>query len=104
MIDIKESNRIKSLYPDRLPIIVVPLNDKQPKINRNKYLVPKILTLDKFLAVVRNHIEVNKDEAIFFFFNKTMVSNNLLMEVVYDLYKNENGFLIVEYSLEQTFG
>ena len=62
-----ESSKILEKYPDRIPIIIE--KDKKSKlknIDKNKYLVPKNMTLGQFIYVIRKRIDLDSSEALFF--------------------------------------
>ena len=67
----KEAARIKLKYNDRIPVIVeVSKNDKKNiNLDKNKYLVPKDLTVAQFIYVIRKRIKLKPEQAIFMFFN-----------------------------------
>jgi GABA(A) receptor-associated protein len=60
-------NRIIEKYPDRVPVYV---NKKEGSnvndIQKHKYLVPKVMTLSNFIVVLRRHINVKSNQALFF--------------------------------------
>lgn len=93
-------------YPDRLPIIVQPIDKKQPEIDKHKYLVPKDIVLSQFIFIIKKRIkELKPEEAIFLFVNDNIVpKSTATMSELYEQYKNEDEFLIIKYSLENTFG
>lgn len=104
---INESNKIRKKYPDRIPIIVErALNcDKSvPNIDKKKFLVPADLTMGQFQYVIRKRIKMNAEKAMFVFVNNKMMSSSSLLTTVYDEHKDEDGFLYVNYSGENTFG
>ena len=102
---ISESNKIIEKYPDRIPIIVEKSADSNLKdIDKQKYLVPKELTFSQFLYIIRKRIHLNEAEALFIFINNKLVPSNKSMNEVYDVDKDEDGFLYVTYTNENTFG
>jgi GABA(A) receptor-associated protein len=102
---ISESKKIIEKYPDRIPIIVEKSADSNLKdIDKQKYLVPKELTFSQFLYIIRKRIHLNEAEALFIFINNKLVPSNKSMNEVYDVDKDEDGFLYVTYTNENTFG
>ena len=100
-----ESARIRSKYPDRIPVIC----EKTPKsnvpdIDKKKYLVPSDLTVGQFVYVIRKRIKLPAEHAIFIFVNGNIPSNASLMSAVFDEHADPDGFLYVTYSGESTFG
>jgi GABA(A) receptor-associated protein len=97
--------RIRSKYPDRVPIIC----EKAPKsgvpdIDKKKYLVPSDLTVGQFVYVIRKRIKLPAEQAIFIFVNGHIPSNASLLSAIYDEHADHDGFLYITYSGESTFG
>ena len=104
-----ESSRIISKHPDRIPIICersTKCNSQIPPIDKKKYLVPKDMTVGQFVYVVRKRILMKPEDALFVFASSTNIlpqSSSLISEI-YSKYSNEDGFLYMEYSGENTLG
>ena len=75
-----------------------------PDIDKKKYLVPQDLTVGQFVYVVRKRIRLAPEKAIFIFINNVLPPTAALMSSIYDEQKDEDGFLYVQYSGENTFG
>lgn len=103
-----ESNRIREKYGDRLPIIVEKHAGKSssdiPDIDKKKYLVPKDLTVGQFQYVIRKRLKLDSEKAVFLFVDGILPSTSGLLTELYDNHKDEDGFLYVTYSGENTFG
>jgi GABA(A) receptor-associated protein len=102
-----ESKRITEKYPDRIPIICE--RDKKSKtsgynIDKNKFLVPKNLTLGQFIYVIRKRTKIPPEKALFVFISSSIHPNSRYMNSLYESYKNEDGFLYITFSFENTFG
>lgn len=93
-------------YPDRIPVLVYPMDSKQPQIDKSKYLVPKDMLISQFIFIIKKRLTtVKPEEAIFLFVNKdTLPKSTDTMSELYQKYKNEDNFLLIQYSLENTFG
>ncbi|KAI9475705.1 MAG: light chain 3 [Benjaminiella poitrasii] len=101
----KESERIINKYPDRIPVICEKiLKSDIPTIDKKKYLVPTELTVGQFIYVIRKRIKLSPEKAIFIFVNGILPPVSESMVVIFDKYKNEDGFLYIQYSGENTFG
>ena len=68
------------------------------------YLVPCDLTVGQFVYVIRKRIELPPEKAIFIFVNNRLPPTASLMSEISQEEKNEDGFLYVTYSGENTFG
>tara|TARA_B100000029_G_C16716902_1_gene645423 strand:+ start:72 stop:452 length:381 start_codon:yes stop_codon:yes gene_type:complete len=102
-----ESKRIMEKYPNRIPVICERSHDSDiPNIDKNKYLVPKDLTIGQFLFVIRKRIKLPPMKAIFLFIGEQYIipPTSHLMSIVYDAYKDSDGYLYIKYSGENTFG
>ena len=100
-----ESLSVINKYPDRLPIIVQRDNKSElPEVDKCKYLVPRNMTMSQFSFVIRKRIQLEPSQAIFITINHALVASSKLLSEVYEEQKNEDGFLYVIYTGENTFG
>merc|ERR1712039_958610 len=101
----KEADRIIKKYPERIPVICEKASQSDiSDIDKKKYLVPSDLTVGQFVYVIRKRIKLAPEKAIFIFVNNTLPSTAALMSQIYKDHKDEDGFLYVTYSVENTFG
>ena len=101
----QESSRILNKHPDRIPIIVCKANDcKLPDIDKQKYLVPKDMSMGQFIYVIRKRIKLQANEALFILVNNSLQPGNRPIQEVYETHKDEDKFLYIIYSSENTFG
>ena len=103
----RESGRIRKKYPERYPIIVEKSNYCKKKITltKKKYLAPVDLTIGEFIYVVRKRMILKPEEAIYLFINDSnLISPSKSLSDIYEKYVNEDGFLYINYSTENTFG
>ena len=100
-----EASRIRSKYPDRIPVICEKADTSDiSDIDKKKYLVPADLTVGQFVYVIRKRIKLKPEKAIFIFVNNTLPNTAELMTKIYEEQKDEDGFLYVTYAGESTFG
>ena len=102
-----ESHRIIEKYPDRVPIICERSRSATsdcPHIDKNKYLVPRDLTIGQFIYVIRKRMRLNSEKALYLFINGIIPSSSQLLGGIYEYYKDSDGFLYIMYSYENTFG
>ncbi|KAH9053839.1 autophagy-related protein 8 precursor [Lactarius vividus] len=94
-----EAERIRQKYPDRIPVICEKADRTDiPTIDKKKYLVPS------FVYVIRKRIKLAPEKAIFIFVDETLPPTAALMSAIYEEHKDEDNFLYVSYSGENTFG
>ncbi len=97
--------RIRSKYPDRIPVICEKASRSSiPDIDKKKYLVPSDLTVGHFVYVIRKRIKLPPEQAIFIFINGNIPANGVMMSAMFDEHADPDGFLYVTYSGENTFG
>jgi GABA(A) receptor-associated protein len=101
-----ESSNILQKYSDRIPIICEKnINNKNtPELDKNKYLVPVDLTIGQFIYVIRKRMKLPPEQGIFIFIGNTIPTTTQLLCDLYFLYKDQDGFLYITYSNENTFG
>ncbi|KAL3604856.1 hypothetical protein D5086_005715 [Populus alba] len=100
-----EAGRIRDKYPDRIPVIVERAEKSDvPDIDKKKYLVPADLTVGQFVYVVRKRIKLSPEKAIFIFVKNILPPTAAMMSAIYEENKDEDGFLYMTYSGENTFG
>ena len=101
-----ESTNIKQKYTDRIPIIVEKYykNTTLPNIDKCKYLVPREMNLGQFIYIIRKRIHLESDQALFVTVNGVLGSSSTTISELYDNHKDEDGFLYVVYTSENTFG
>merc|ERR1719374_28666 len=100
-----EATRIRERYPDRIPVIVErAANTDIPDIDKKKYLVPADLTVGQFVFVIRRRIKLSPERAIFVFARNVLPPTAALMSSIYEDFKDEDGFLYLTFSGENTFG
>ncbi|KAB5564374.1 hypothetical protein DKX38_004428 [Salix brachista] len=75
-----------------------------PNIDKKKYLVPADLTVGQFVYVIRKRIKLSAEKAIFIFVDNVLPPTGAIMSSIYEEKKDEDGFLYVTYSGENTFG
>lgn len=103
------ASNILEKYPDRVPIILS-LNDSSAKkisLKKEKYMVPKHLTLAHFLMEIRKNIIGLTEEALFLFVDnekEILPPINATILSIYDRFKQDDGLLYLKLAIENTFG
>ncbi|KZV16498.1 autophagy-related protein 8C [Dorcoceras hygrometricum] len=81
-----EASRIREKYPDRIPVIVERAERSDiPDIDKKK-------------------IKLSAEKAIFVFVKNILPPTASMMSAIYEENKDEDGFLYMTYSGENTFG
>ena len=106
-----ESQRIRTKYPDRVPVICEKASRSDlPDMDKKKFLVPGTMLCGEFKYIVHKHLTqmgttaVASDQTIYLFVNRTSPKTGALMSEVYEQHKSDDGFLYIEYSAENTLG
>jgi len=104
-----EADRIREKYPNRVPIICEKAKMCSDKaihnLDKRKYLVPKDLKLADFMYVIRKRMKLSPEKSIFLFLgDNNLAPCSALLGVLYEEYKEKDGFLYITYNGESTFG
>ena len=103
-----DAMKISFKHPDRIPVVVDKDSKTSPDIDRHKFLCPKSLTMAEFSHVIRSRMKLKKEEALFLFAennsSKSLVKMNSTLSEVWNQHHQEDNFLYIRYSLENTFG
>ena len=105
----QESTRIVGKYPDRVPVIVQRMGGKRgdavPEIDKHKFLVPNDLPAGQFVYVIRKRIKLDAVQALYMFCGSGVLpATHTMMSQLYQRHKDEDGFLYISYTGENTFG
>lgn len=102
-----ESRTIREKFPGRIPTIVEKSTSGKsavPEIDKQKFLVPGDLTISQFVYIIRRRLTLSHETALFLFVAGTMPTTSSLMKELYATYRDQDGFLYIQYSGENTFG
>jgi len=101
----EESAKIIKKYTDRVPIIVLKHETcGLPDIDKNKYLVPRDMSLSQFVFVIRKRVHLKASESLFITINQRLMSGSTPIDTIYDELKDPDGFIYIVYTSENTFG
>ena len=105
---INDTIRIKEKYPDRIPTLCEP-HDEKYRIKKNKFLIPNDLTVGHFILHIRKYLQnLNESQGIFLFIgeNKKVYSSGFLFSEIVKVpgVLGEDGFLYIKFALESTYG
>lgn len=100
-----ESARMRAKFPGRIPVILdARPNSQVPAIDKSKFLVPADLTVGQFAYVVRRRISLSPAQAMFLYVRNVLPVSSLSFSELDAEHHDEDGFLYVTYSGENTFG
>lgn len=108
------ANKMLKVYKDRVPVICEPAvkhNLDLSNYRKSKYLVPRDITMGKFLMSFREQLQLQPEIAIFLFVNyiasigkEILPPTSALVGDIYEKYKDADGFLYIIFSGENFFG
>jgi GABA(A) receptor-associated protein len=105
---IEEFTKIKTKYPDRIPIIAEKFSgDKYlPSFPKTKFLLLGNNTIGQLVFTIRSSLgfHIRPATAIFLFVNNILPPSGMKLRDVYEQYKETDGFLYCLISSENTFG
>ena len=99
-----ESDRIKKIYPNRIPIIAEVKDKNLPPLDKCKYLVPCDLNIGQFVYVIRKRIQLSSEDAIFLFVKNEVPATAQLIAELYKQHREDDGFLYLKVYGEKAFG
>lgn len=104
LIEVKK--QLSKTSENRIPLLVT----GKPAIDVFKYLAAPDMTVTKFQMKIREQLELGKEQALFLFINppegKSAIlakQTSTIAEIARD-YKHADGFVHLEYALENVFG
>lgn len=100
-----EAEKIRTKHPDRVPVIVERVPSSQVcDIDKRKYLVPSDISAAQLMWIVRKRIQLPPEKALFLFVDTMMPQSSMTVGEMYSKHADEDGFLYIAYSGENTFG
>lgn len=99
----KQSSNILTKYKDSVPIYIDFTNLSKP-IEKSKFVIPNGFTVGQLLTAIRMKMSLNPACALFIFINNRLIPVTSNISSIYDINKDEDGFLYVCCSEENTFG
>lgn len=102
---IAESKRISDKYPNRALVILERAVNSNLPICENKFIIPFDRTYGDLIAIIRRHMKLPPEKAIFMLVNgKYLIATSEYIGNVYKNYKSEDNILYIVYTEENTFG
>lgn len=103
---IENHRKIKAKYPDKVPVIIDRFSTREPKLDKNKYLIDANVTGAEIISIIRKRTVLQPHQAIFAACNNSMISGNSNVAQLLQLIppNEKDHFLYITYSIENTFG
>lgn len=99
-----EATKVKQKFPDRVPVIVEVGSTDLPVLDKNKYLIPRDLTVGQFIYILRKRIKLSPENAIFVFVNNKLPATSETIGNIYEKEKEPDNFAYFLVKSETTFG
>ncbi len=93
----KNSSTLIQENPLRVPVLVT-CNSGKINLSKHEFLVPKQLKVVHFTATLRRSINLSPESAIYLYSKNYMLKQDKFMGEIYDMYKDEDGFLYISIS------
>ena len=92
--------------PGKIPVIFEKEEtSKHEDIKKTRYLLDENFTVGDFLKMVRKHMKLNEGEALYLSVKaKYNLTSEKVMGDIYQLYKDNDGFLYIMYSSQVIMG
>ena len=102
----KEAVEILKKYPGRVPVILNPCESSKytGEFTDSQFIVPKMMTVGQFIFVARKRMSLSPEKAVFIFIHGFIPPSSALMCDIYDYHRDNDYFLHITYSFENTFG
>lgn len=97
------SKQITIRYPTRVPCIVQ-CKDPSFKLEKNKYLIPRSMSVADFSCILRKKLNISKEQALFLLIAGQHFPGHSNMSQIYLNNMAEDGFLYVQLLKEKAFG
>ena len=89
---------------ERVPQNVHGGSRETPAIDKEKFLVPRDLTVGQLTFVVRKRLKLDATRTIFLLVSNQLLTSTTTIASIYDRHRDEDGFLYVTYTFENAFG
>ena len=101
-----EADILKLKHPGKIPIFVTRASNARdlPDLPKHKFLAPAHLSLSQFIYVIRRHMQLPPEKALFVFVNNTLPTSSSFLSEIYANHKSPDGGLRMTYTSENTFG
>ena len=100
---VKQSSNILTKYKDSIPVFIDFPNISKP-IEKSKYVIPNGFTVGQLLTAIRMKMSLSPACALFVFIHNRLIPVTTVVSTIYESNKDEDGFLYVCCSEENTFG
>lgn len=99
--------KIMDMYPKSYPVILIPYSKTDPEFYNYKFIIGRNTSLIQIMIqirskIIRDNIDYSTSVLNLFVGNKILLMSNSLYYYLNEI--DEDGFLYITYSIENTFG
>ena len=87
-------------YPEKIPIVI----RNNDLLSKNKFIIHKHKTVGQFMVIIRQYCKLSDSQAVYLVFNNKLAPISKVLYELYNEYKNEDGILYGDLTIENTFG
>ena len=98
------SVKMKAVYPRHVPLIVERRSRQDPPLPKSRFLVAGEKRMGEILAQVKGEMTLRPTEALFFLVGEEMIRPGESAARLYERWGDDDGFLYLVYSREESFG
>ncbi len=87
-------------HPNRIPVII-----KSPiKLKVGKFLCPREIPIYKLIFEIRERNKLAENESLHVFAKNSLLLPTMMLELIQEKYKSDDGFLYLNLAKENSFG
>jgi len=99
----QQSMNILTKYPTSIPIFI-DSSSMHKAIDKPKFVIPDGFTMGQLMISIRTRMKMNQSTALFVFIDNQLVPVTTVISSLYESHKDEDGFMYICCSEENTFG
>tara|TARA_B110000858_G_scaffold164121_1_gene190050 strand:+ start:373 stop:834 length:462 start_codon:yes stop_codon:yes gene_type:complete len=105
LIPKEEIEEMKNKYPNKVPIIIMKAKaSKLETLAKQKYFVDRDIIVQQFKYAIQKKLNLKAHQALFLFNDFYLIDLNITIGALYNLKKNNNDILYLQYCEENAFG
>ena len=99
----KQSANILTKYPTSVPVFI-DSSSMRKMIDKPKFVIPDGFTIGQLMMSIRARMKMNAATALFVFIDNQLIPVTTVISSIYESHKDEDGYMYVCCSEENTFG
>ena len=99
----QQSTNILTKYPTSVPVFI-DSSSMHKMIDKPKFVIPDGFTIGQLMMSIRARMKMNAATALFVFIDNQLIPVTTVISSIYESHKDEDGYMYVCCSEENTFG